>query len=129
MLEREDLTRQIIGAFYRVYDRLGYGHLEGVYGAALEIELREMDLEVWREAPIDVWYRGRIIGKYRADFVVEQAVVLELKATYAIDESARRQLFNYLKSSHLRLGLLLHFGPNAKFCRIVHTKNIGRDEA
>lgn len=129
MLEHEDLTRRIIGAFYRAYDRLGYRHLEAVYGGALEIELRELDLPVWREAPIDVWYRGQVIGKYRADFLVDAKVVLELKSTHAVDETARRQLLDYLKCSDLSVGLLLHFGPSARFHRIVHTRNAGRDEA
>lgn len=126
MLEHHELTRPTIGAFYRVYDGLGYGHFEAVYGAALEMELREVGLPFRREAPVEVWYRGRVVGNYRADFVVDDRVVIELKATHALDVSARRQLFNYLKSSDMSVGLLLHFGPTARFHRIVHTRNGGR---
>src|SRR5215204_5316176 len=81
------LTRVIIGAFHRSYNRLDYGFLEHIYRAALTIELTKLGLHVRTEAPLDVWYDGACIGTYRADLVVEDAVVVELKAGRTLDDS------------------------------------------
>jgi GxxExxY protein len=120
------LTREIIGRFRRVYNRLDYGYLEHIYRAALTLELTKLGLHVRAEAPLDVWYDGVRIGTYRADLIVENAVVVELKASHALDDTARRQLLNYLRCTDIEVGLLLHFGPKPSVKRLIHTRNIGR---
>ena len=119
VLVQETVTRQILGAFYDVYNGLGYGFLEAVYANALVIELRRRAQRVEREVPISVYYRGRPIGEYRADLVVEGVVLVEIKATRTLDPHARQQTLNYLRGTELAVGLLLHFGPKPQFERLV----------
>lgn len=111
------LTGQVIGAFYSTYDALGFGFLESVYCNALALELRARGISFRREAPIDVWMRGVRVGHFRADFVVEDGIVLEVKASRTLDEGNRRQLLNYLRATKIEIGLLLHFGPKPEFHR------------
>lgn len=122
------LTRTIIGAFHRTYNRLDYGYLEHVYREALAIELRKLGLRVRTEAAVDVWYDGKCIATYRADMIVEDAVIVELKSSQKLDDSARRQLLNYLRCTDIEVGLLLHFGPRPSVKRLIHTRNVGRSD-
>jgi len=119
-LRHSDITGEIIGAFFEVYHDLKYGLGESLYAAALEIALQERGLAAVREAVIDVEFHGRRIGCYRADFVVEQKVILELKAGSVLPPGSREQLLNYLRLSELKVGLLLFFGPVPDFQRLVH---------
>ena len=119
MLVQEGITRGVIGAFYTVYNELGYGFLESVYRNALLLELDRRDLRADAEVPIDVVYKGRTVGIFRADVLVERAVLLELKAAQAVGVADRRQLLNYLKATEIEVGLLLHFGPRAQFHRVI----------
>ena len=118
-LVHEDLTREIISAFYEVYNTLGYGFLESVYARALFSELARRGLHVQREVMIDVFYKGECVGSFRADMLVEGRVVVEYKASTWLVEADRNQLLNYLRSSCLEVGLLLHFGPRPRFRRVV----------
>ena len=118
-----ELTERIIGAFYRVYDRLGFGFLESVYKNALGNEFRRNGIAFEREVSIDVWDQGECVGHFRADFMVEGRVILEVKSTQSLCESDRKQLLNYLRGSQLELGLLLHFGEKAKFERLLYTND------
>src|SRR4051812_22977239 len=102
-----DLTRQIIGAYYRVYDSLGFGYLESVYKRALTIELRKRGLQVDCEVPVNVWYDGQQVGHFRVDLLVEGAVLIECKSSRALAETDREQLLNYLRSTNLEVGLIL----------------------
>ena len=120
------LTRAIIGAFRRAYNRLDYGYLEHVYRQAMMLELTKLGLQFRTEAAVDVWYEGVCIGTYRADLIVENAVIVELKSSRVLDESAARQLLNYLRCTDLEVGLLLHFGPKPTIKRLIHTRNPGR---
>lgn len=113
------ITSRIIKAFYRVYDELGYGFLEKVYCAALEIEFQNLRLAYRREAPLEVYYRGRQVGFYRADFLVEEKVVVEVKASRALTDADRKQLLNNLRATRIELGIQLHFGPAAVFKRMI----------
>jgi GxxExxY protein len=88
---------------------------------AFELELAGIPFE--REASVDVWYKGRCIGHYRADFLVASKVVLELKATMLLSDADERQLLNCLRCSRLEVGLLLHFGPKAKYYRTIYTND------
>lgn len=121
VLLEEALTRSIIGAFYEVYNTLGFGFLEHVYASALEDELRMRGHTVMRELSVNIVYKGRIIAQQRLDMVVDGLVVVENKSTEKLPPFAPRQLFNYLQATDFRVGLLLHFGPEAKFHRAIHT--------
>jgi len=117
-LAHHDLTRSIIGAFYEVYRTLGYGFLESHYCAALERELAAAGHMVSREHAVQDMYKGQELGFHRLDLLVDESVVVEVKSTAALHPVAKRQLHNYLRATNLEVGLLLHFGPEAKFLRI-----------
>jgi GxxExxY protein len=121
------ISGNIIRLFYRVYDRLGFGFLESVYANALAHEFTAAGIQFKREAPIDVWYDGVCVGQFRVDFLVEEQVVLELKASAALVNADRAQLLNYLRCSRMELGFLLHFGPKASYQRLIHTNDRKRD--
>jgi GxxExxY protein len=105
-----DWSHEIIGAAVEVQRVLGVGLLEGAYAAALAIELDERQLNFEREVPVHGRFKGRDVGvAYRADFVVERSVILELKAAEALTEMHRAQLLSYLRLSGLKLGLLINF--------------------
>lgn len=114
----ERLTHSVIGTFFDVYNTLGFGFLEGVYSAALERELRDRGHNVGREVFVPVFYRGETIARQRLDMVVDRKLVIEIKSTYELHGAAPRQVYNYLRGTRLRLGLILHFGPTPKFYRI-----------
>ena len=120
----EELTHSIIGAFYEVHRELGFGFLEHSYATALERELRSRGHRVARELLVPVYYKGVELSLHRLDMVVDETVVLEVKATEVLPPHARRQLLNYLRATRLEVGLLLHFGPEAKFFRVVSTNAI-----
>ena len=120
-LIEEQLTESVIGAFYEVYNRLGFRFLEQVYMAALERELRWRDHRVGREVSVPVYYKGEEICRQRIDMIVDERLVVEVKSTHDLHKSAPRQVYNYLRATRLQVGLLLHFGPDPAFYRLVHT--------
>lgn len=114
------LTHSVIGAFYEVYNTLGYGFLEHVYAMALERELRCRGHTVVREFSIRVMYKGEELAAQRLDMLVDNKLVVELKSTQDLHKAVTRQVYNYLRATTLELGLVLHFGPEAKFYRVIH---------
>ena len=118
----KELTSDIISSFYKVYNNLGYGFLEQVYQNALYIELKKKH-NVKPQYDITVYYEGQPVGYYRADLVVDDLVILELKAAKEISESHIEQLQNYLKSTDKEVGLLLNFGKKPEFRRRVFSNN------
>jgi GxxExxY protein len=106
----QDLTSKIIECFYRVYNTPGYGFLEKVYENALKIELEKSGLIVERQKPIKVYYGSEVVGEYFADLLVNDQVIIELKAAETIYEEHEYQLLNYLKATTIEVGLLLNFG-------------------
>lgn len=116
----KDLTGRIIEAFYTVYGRLGYGFLESVYERSMMIELAKLGLEVMQQAPIKVYYDGQEVGEYFADLLVDDNVIVELKATKALAQQNEAQLLNYLKATQYEVGLLLNFGPKPQIKRKVY---------
>ena len=118
-LTHQGLTGQVLGAFYRVYNQLGTGFMESVYEHALAKELRTTGLEVSRQTPVTVSFRSKPAGLFRADIVVEGKVVLELKARSQIYPIHEVQLLNFLRASKFEVGLLLNFGPEPQFKRLV----------
>ena len=115
------LTASVIGGFYAVYNSLGFGFLERVYMAALERELRARGHAIGREVWVPVHYKGEVISRQRLDMIVDERVVVEAKSTHELHKSAPRQVYNYLRATRLQVGLLLHFGPEPAFYRLVHT--------
>ena len=118
-----ELTGIVIGAFYTVYNKLGFGFLESVYARALAVELRRLGLRVDREVPVLVYYEGEVVGRFRIDLLVEGRLVLEIKAGRSLAPTDRDQLLNCLRSTDLEVGLLFHFGPKPTFYRVVAEKN------
>ncbi len=114
-----EITSRIIGAFYESYNELGFGFLEAVYRRALAAELRVRGLEVEEEKPVEAVYKGIVVGLFRLDLLVEHRVVVEIKANALLAPTDRRQLLNYLRATRFEVGLLLHFGPDPGFFRIV----------
>lgn len=115
----EPLTRSVIGAFFEVYNVLGFGFLEHLYGMALERELLERGHRVARERAVQVMYKGHALGTQRLDLIVDDRLVVETKSTYRLPRAAARQTFNYLRATNLEVGLLLHFGPEPRFHRVI----------
>ena len=118
-LLHKEITEKIIKSFYKVYNTLKYGFLEKVYENAMAIELRKMGFDVKCQYPVHVYYDNKIIGEYYADIIVNDIVVIELKATNSILEEHECQLINYLKAAEIELGLLMNFGKEAEYKRKV----------
>jgi len=116
-----ELTEAIIGAFYDVYNTLGYGFLEKVYENALKLELNKRQFKVESQRPIRVYYDGIVVGEYFADLLVEDTVLLELKSVEKLRVEHEMQLFHYLKATGIELGLLLNFGPKPEVKRKIWT--------
>lgn len=116
-----DLTRTIIGGFYDVYNQLGRGFLESVYERSLAIALADAGLKVLQQFPVTVSFRGHAVGHFRADLLVEDSVIVELKVARRLHTRHSAQLINVLKATSLEVGLLLNFGRKATFKRAVYT--------
>jgi len=122
MLHKE-LTSEIIRIFYKVYNTLGYGFLEKVYENAMNLELNSCGLTCQKQYPISVYYNEIKVGDYYADLLVENKVIIELKAAEAICEEHEFQLINYLKATEIEVGLLLNFGKKPEFLRKIYTND------
>jgi len=119
-MENEDLTYKIRGAIFEVNRILGHGFLEKVYENALMIELQERELKAESQVPISVQYKNREVGEYFADIVVEDKVILELKALESLQKIHEAQLLNYLKATDYKVGYLVNFThPKAEIRRFV----------
>jgi GxxExxY protein len=119
-------TRSVIGAFFEVYNTLGFGFLEHLYVMAMERELLSRGHRVARQVGVCIMYKGEELGTHRLDMIVDGKLVVETKSTYELHRAAQRQVYNYLKATGLEVGLLLHFGPEPRFYRFVST-NIRSD--
>jgi GxxExxY protein len=117
-----DVTDAIIKQYYRVYNTLGFGFLEKVYENSLRIALTKVGFSVKQQWPIDVHFDEEKVGDYFADLLVNDEVILEIKAADAISPKHEAQLINYLKATRVQVGLVLNFGPKAEFRRKVFTK-------
>jgi GxxExxY protein len=115
----KDLTEKILKVFYKVYNKLGYGFLEKVYENAMMIELKQENIPATAQAPIRVIYNGEVIGDYYADVLVDNKVIVELKAARNLSEENEAQLLNYLKATGIEVGLLLNFGLRPEMKRKV----------
>ncbi len=118
-MKYQELTENIIKAAYTVHNTLGYGFLEKVYQNALVIELAKRGIKADSEKPIKVFYEGQIVGDYLCDLIVDDKVILELKAVKELNDIHEVQLVNYLKATGVEVGLLINFGPSVKIKRRV----------
>jgi GxxExxY protein len=121
-----ELTERILAAFYAVWGELGCGFTEAIYREAMIIVLEGEGLRVTREYPLTARFRGRVVGRFRADLLVAGRVLVEVKAARALHSSHESQLLNYLRCSVIEVGLLLNFGPKPQVKRLVfanHRKN------
>lgn len=121
ILTQKDITDKVIKSFYYVYNKLGYGFLEKVYENAMVITLKKYDCNVIQQFSAKVYFEGEIVGDYYADLIVNNCVVVELKAGESISESHEAQLLNYLKATDMEVGLLLNFGIKPEFKRKVYS--------
>ncbi|MGD9855219.1 MAG: GxxExxY protein [Planctomycetaceae bacterium] len=115
-----EVTEAIIGAFFHVYNSLGVGFLEKVYQNAMAVSLRKQGFDVKTEFPIHVRFEGEIVGKYSADLLVANCVIVEIKRSELTIDAHEAQLANYLKATHVEVGLLLHFGNKPSFRRRIY---------
>jgi len=111
------LTEKIIRIFYRVYNNLGYGFLEKIYENAMMIEFKKEGIFAVAQFAIKVFYEGEVMGEYYADILVDNKVVVEIKAAKHLVEENEAQLLNYLKATDIEVGLLLNFGIKPEFKR------------
>ncbi len=116
-LLHEDITDKIIKAFYNVYNKLGHGFLEKVYENAMAIELWKLGSKCEKQYPINVYYDGQEVGKYFADLLVENKVIVELKVAACFADDHEAQILNYLKATEIEVGLLLNFGTTPQISR------------
>ena len=118
-LLHEELTNAIIKTFYEVYNELGYGFLEKVYQNSLYLELKNKGYKVEAQKKILVYYKGIEVGEYYADLLVEDIIILELKAADCIVKDFENQILNYLRGTDCEVGLLLNFGKKPEFRRKI----------
>ena len=112
-----DLTERIIRIFYAVYNKLGYGFLEKVYENAMMIEFKKEEIPAVSQSAIKVLYEGEVIGEYYADILVDNKVIVEIKAAKHLVEENEAQLLNYLKATDIEVGLLVNFGTTPEIKR------------
>jgi GxxExxY protein len=114
-----DVTEKIISCAYDVYNKLGFGFLEKVYENALMIKLGEKGLSASQQSPVNVTFEGTLVGEYFADILVDNKVIVELKAVSELSKIHEVQLVNYLKATGIKIGLLINFGEKIKIVRKV----------
>lgn len=119
----QNLTRLIIKGNYEVYNELGSGFLESVYENALLLVLTDYGLTVQEQYPIDVYLKDRKVGEFKADLIIEDKILVELKAVSMLLPVHKAQLINYLKATKIEIGLLMNFGDEPEFKRYIFNKN------
>ncbi|MEK6528017.1 MAG: GxxExxY protein [Nitrospirota bacterium] len=115
----EDLTERIIRCFYNVHDELGSGFLESVYEKALMIELESIGLKANNQKNLNVSYKNHAVGEFKADLIVDDKIIIEIKAVTSMTAQHEAQLINYLKATGIKVGLLVNFGDKLEFKRRI----------
>ena len=123
-MEHQELTKTIIGCAYKVYNKMGFGFLENVYEKCLLIELQKENLKAESQKAITVKYDNQVVGDYIADIIVEDKVIIELKAAESICEEHEAQLTNYLRATDIEVGLLVNFGKKPQIKRKVFNNEL-----
>jgi len=116
-------TDLVLGSYFEVYGDLGYGFLESPYANAMAVELGLRGAQVRREVPARIRYKSVLVGSYRFDLLVNNKVIVEVKAQASLGAADEQQLLNYLKASEYEVGLLLNFGPRQEFKRFVYANH------
>lgn len=122
-LLHKEITDKILRSFYTAYNQLGFGFLEKIYENAMIIELKKAGLSCVKQQSVRVHYEGTVVGDYFADIIVENCIILELKAAEGIAEEHEIQITNYLKATDKEIGLLLNFGKRPQFKRKIFTND------
>lgn len=120
----QELTKNIIGVYYDVYNELGYGFLEKVYHKAMLIELHKRGYDIESEKKLNVYYKNEIVGEYVPDIIINESVIVELKCVEYLIETHENQLLNYLKATNCEVGLILNFGKDPQFIRKIFTNDL-----
>ena len=120
------LTGRVIGVFYEVYNELGYGFLESVYREAMRLALTQAGLRVNAEVPVPVSFRGVVVGIFRADLIVDDCLLVELKAVDQIVRQHESQTMHYLRATSIEVALLMNFGASPFFKRFVMDNELKR---
>ncbi len=118
-LLHSDITDRIIASAYDVYNKLGFGFSEKIYENAMMIKLPQKGILASQQAPINVYFEDQLVGEYFIDIFVENKVIVELKAVSELSKAHEVQLVNYLKATHIKVGLLINFGEKLKIVRRV----------
>ena len=122
-MENDSITERIIGICFEVHNELGNGYVEKVYENALRVALEEEGFQVKQQVSMAVWFRGVAVGEFFADLLVDNSIVIELKAVKRLQPEHQAQLINYLKTSGMTRGLLLNFGTTRlEVKRGTHTR-------
>ena len=123
-MEHEDITEQILAASFEVMHEIGHGFLESVYERSLLIALQSRGLTVKSQVPIAVMFRKHVVGEFFADILVENKVIVELKAAKSLAPEHQAQVINYLNATGIEVGLLINFGaPKMDYHRLARKKN------
>jgi GxxExxY protein len=122
-LLHKELTNKILSCFYTVYNTLGFGFLEKVYENAMMVEFYKQRITAEKQRRLSVYYSETVVGEYFADIVVEDTIIIELKAAECLIEEHELQLINYLKATDKEIGLLLNFGKRPEFKRKIFTND------
>ena len=118
--KHSELTGKILSALFQVHKELGFGFSEKVYEGSMEVLLLDMGLEAARQRDIYVYYHNKVVEEYKADLIVNNVVLLELKSVEKLIDAYEAQLLNYLKATEIEVGLLLNFGREAEFRRKIY---------
>jgi len=122
-LLHKSITDKILKVYYEVYNELGYGFLVKVYQNAMYFELKSLGYKVEAQKQIKVYYKKQLVGEYYSDLLVEDKVIVELKATELLMNAHVAQIMNYLKGTPIEVGLLLNFGEQPEFKRFIYTND------
>ncbi len=118
--KHKDLTEAILGVFFEVYKELGHGFLESVYENAMCLALESKGMSIARQIAVPVWFRGTQVGNFFADLLVEEKVLVELKAVRLLDLAHEAQVLNYLRATGIEVGMLLNFGLKVQYKRFAY---------
>lgn len=122
-LIHKSITDAILKAYYNVYNELGSGFLEKVYQNSMYFELKSFGLKVEAQKQIKVYFKNQLVGDFYSDLLIEDKVIVELKATEFLMDIHTAQIMNYLKATPIEVGMLLNFGDEPEFKRVIYTNN------
>ena len=122
-LLHKSITDGILKAYYNVYNELGFGFLEKVYQNAMYLELKSLGYKVEAQKQIKVYFKNQLVGEYYADLLIDDMVIVELKAIELLMNVHTAQIMNYLKATSIEVGMLLNFGEEPEFKRIIYTND------